>query len=118
MRTLIFAVSSLDLLVHALLHFALEDSRSRRLIVLSSFENMRRIDPVIYFVSVFVCEVFIVPGFPHQWRGQSCLLLTSSSAHNVHARPDIVFVDGHITVARAVYLIVQRHNCKCVVVLW
>ena len=38
---LVFTISTLDLLVHALLHFALEDPRSRGLVVVGNLENVR-----------------------------------------------------------------------------
>ena len=38
---LVLAVAALHLLVHALLHFALEDPRSRGLVVVGNLENVR-----------------------------------------------------------------------------
>lgn len=45
--TLIFAVPSLNFLMHAFLHFAFEDASARRLIVPGKLQDVRRIDPVI-----------------------------------------------------------------------
>lgn len=78
--TLVFAISTLHLLVHALLHLALQDTRARRLVVVGDFEDVRRVDPVV--------------GAP---------------AHDVVAA-DIVFVHRHVAVRRAVdALVVGRH---------
>jgi hypothetical protein len=44
---LIFAISTLDLLVHALLDFALEDTGSGRLIVVGYLEDVGCVDPVV-----------------------------------------------------------------------
>ena len=45
--TLIFAIAALNLLMHALLHFALENSGSGWLVVVGYLENVCCIDPVI-----------------------------------------------------------------------
>lgn len=45
--TLIFAITSLYLLVHVLLHISFQDSRTCGLIKTSSFQDVSRIDPVI-----------------------------------------------------------------------
>ena len=44
---LIFAISALDLLMHALLHLAFEDSGPCRFIEAGDLQNVRRIDPVV-----------------------------------------------------------------------
>lgn len=46
-RALVFAISTLDLLVCFLLDFALEDSGSSRLIETSSFQDMGSINPIV-----------------------------------------------------------------------
>ena len=45
--TLIFAVSSLHLLMDAFLYFSLEDAGAGGLVVVGYLEDMRRIDPVV-----------------------------------------------------------------------
>lgn len=44
---LVFAIATLDLLVHALLHLALEDAGSRRLVIVGYLEDVRSVDPVV-----------------------------------------------------------------------
>ena len=44
---LVFAITTLDLFVHALLDFALEDAGSRRLVVVGYLEDVGRVDPVV-----------------------------------------------------------------------
>ena len=46
-RTLVFAISTLNLLVHLLLNLALQDSGTGGLIETSSLQYMRGIDPII-----------------------------------------------------------------------
>lgn len=45
--TLIFSVSTLDLLVYTLLHLALEDAGPARLVVVRDFQDVGSIDPVV-----------------------------------------------------------------------
>lgn len=47
MRTLVFAVATLDLLVCRLLHIPFEDTSTCWLIETSGFQNMCRIDPIV-----------------------------------------------------------------------
>lgn len=47
MRTLIFPVTSLDLLVDVFLHVPLEDACPGRLVEAGGLQNVRRIDPII-----------------------------------------------------------------------
>lgn len=44
---LVLAIAALDLLVHALLHFALEDAGARRLVVVGHLEDVGGVDPVV-----------------------------------------------------------------------
>jgi hypothetical protein len=44
---LVLAVAALDLLVDALLHFALEDAGARRLVEAGDLQDMGCIDPVV-----------------------------------------------------------------------
>lgn len=47
LRTLIFSIPSLHLLVDAFLHFSLENSCPRRLVIVGHFQDVGRIDPVV-----------------------------------------------------------------------
>lgn len=51
LRTLEFAITSLDLLMIALLYVALENSSSRRFVEAGGFQDVRGIDPVIGLAS-------------------------------------------------------------------
>ena len=44
---LVFTISTLDLLVHALLDFALKDTGTRRLVVVGYLEDVSGVDPVV-----------------------------------------------------------------------
>lgn len=46
-HTLIFPVSTLDLLMHAFLHFSFQDPRPRGLVKIGYFEDMCGIDPAV-----------------------------------------------------------------------
>jgi hypothetical protein len=46
-RTLVFAIATLHLLVDALLHFPLQNSRTRGLVIFRDFEDVSSIDPVV-----------------------------------------------------------------------
>ena len=85
LHTLIFAISTLHFLVHALLHFALENAGSRRLVIVGDLEDMLRVDQVV-----------------------------RAAAHNM-VSADIVLVHRHIAVGRAVDpLVVGRHVVVCI----
>lgn len=45
--TLVFAITSLDLLVYAFLDFSLEDAGAGGLVVVGYLEDVRRVDPVV-----------------------------------------------------------------------
>ena len=45
--TLVFAIATLNLFMHTLLHLALEDSGSGGLVIVGYFEDVRCIDPII-----------------------------------------------------------------------
>ena len=46
-HTLIFPIPPLHLLMHPLLHLPLQNPRSRRLVIVSHFQDVRRVDPVV-----------------------------------------------------------------------
>ena len=46
-HTLILPISTLNLLMHILLHLALKYPGARGLVKVSDFENVRRVDPVV-----------------------------------------------------------------------
>jgi hypothetical protein len=64
--TLIFAVASLHLLMHSLLHFSLQDPRSRRLVVCRSLQDVRCIDPVVYSACSLVYSLLLRMPFKCQ----------------------------------------------------
>lgn len=45
--TLVFSVTTLDLLMNPFLHFSLEDARPSRLVEVGNFQNVGRVNPVI-----------------------------------------------------------------------
>jgi hypothetical protein len=45
--SLVLSISALHLLVHALLHFALEDTGSGGLVIVGNLEDMCSVDPVV-----------------------------------------------------------------------
>ena len=47
LSTLVFSIPALHLLVDALLHFSLENSCPRGLVIIGHFQDVRRIDPVV-----------------------------------------------------------------------
>lgn len=46
-RTLVFAITALDLLMHAFLYLSFQYPRSGRLVKVCDFQNVRGIDPII-----------------------------------------------------------------------
>ena len=85
-HTLILSVTSLDLLMHTLLDFPLQNSSPSRLVIFGYFEDMCRVDPVV-----------------------------RPSAHDVIV-VDIELIDGNITICRGVDLagIIFRHDVAVV----
>lgn len=59
LRTLKFAITSLDLLVVSLLYIALEDPSSRRLVKAGGFQDMRGIDPIVGLASHYMLPLCI-----------------------------------------------------------
>jgi hypothetical protein len=79
--TLIFSISTLNLLVYAFLDLSLQYPCSRGLVEPGCFQDVRSIDPVI-----------------------------GPTAHDVDSRPDIEFVDGYLERSELVCAGSERGN--------
>lgn len=95
-RTLVFSISTLYLLVHALLHFALEDSSPARLVVVCDLQDVCCVDPVVcpssHAVVAFAVELV-----------DRDLLNESVSDHRIACDSG-----PYVTICRAVHLV--RHG--------